>query len=114
SEKTGYYNVGTDITISGDTVSGYGENDIWTVVANEDGTFSFQQNGQNIGLADSYASMDLGAVNDDWKIIDLGNGLYNIQNTVRGNYMEWYVQYSNWSTYNSSSAATDDQFQLSF
>ena len=114
SEKTGFYNVGTDITVSEGTVSGYGENDVWTVVDNGDNTYSFQQNGQNIGLGESYASMDLGAVNDDWKLIDLGNGLYNIQNTVRGNYMEWYAQYSNWSTYNSSSAATDDQFQLSF
>ena len=114
SEKTGFYNVGTDITVSEGTVSGYGENDVWTVVDNGDNTYSFQQNGQNIGLGESYASMDLGAVNDDWKLIDLGNGLYNIQNTVRGNYMEWYAQYSNWSTYNSSSADTDDQFQLSF
>ena len=114
SEKTGFYNVGTDITVSEGTVSGYGENDVWTVVDNGDNTYSFQQNGQNIGLGESYASMDLGAVNDDWKLIDLGNGLYNIQNTVRGNYMEWYAQHSNWSTYNSSSAATDDQFQLSF
>ena len=114
SEKTGFYNVGTDITVSEGTVSGYGENDVWTVVDNGDNTYSFQQNGQNIGLGESYASMDLGAVNDDWKLIDLGNGLYNIKNTVRGNYMEWYTQYSNWSTYNSSSAATDDQFQLSF
>ena len=115
SEKTGHYNVGTDITVEADgTVTGYGASDIWTVVANEDGTYSFQQGDQNIGLGDSYASMDLGAVNDDWKLIDLGNGLYNIQNTVRGNYMEWYTQYSNWSTYNSNSVATDDKFQLSF
>ena len=114
SEKTGFYNVGTDITVSEGTVSGYGENDVWTVVDNGDNTYSFQQNGRNIGLGESYASMDLGAVNDDWELIDLGNGRYNIRNTVRGNYMEWYAQYSNWSTYNSSSAATDGQFQLSF
>ena len=115
SKKTGYYNVGTDITVKADgTVTGYGASDIWTVVANDDGTYSFQQNGENIGLADSHASMDLGAVHDDWELIDLGDGLYNVKNTGRGNYMEWYAQYSNWSTYNSSSAATDDQFQLSF
>ena len=114
SEKTGFYNVGTDITVSEGTVSGYGENDVWTVVDNGDNTYSFQQNGRNIGLGESYASMDLGAVNDDWELIDLGNGRYNIRNTVRDNYMEWYAQYSNWSTYNSSSAATDDRFQLSF
>ena len=83
SEKTGYYNVGTDISVGADgAVTGYSDDDVWTVVANDDGTYSFQQDGQSIGLADRYASMDLGAVNDDWKLIDLGNGLYNIKNTV--------------------------------
>ena len=115
SEKTGNYNVGTDVTVGSDgTLSGYTEENVWTVIANDDGTFSFQQDGQNIGINDGYSSMGLGVEDDDWKIIGLGDGLYNIQNTVRGNYMEWYAQYSNWSTYNSSSAATDDQFQLSF
>ncbi len=115
SEKTGFYNVGTDITVEEDgTLTGYTDSDIWTVIDNEDGTFSFSQDGQNIGLEDSYASMNLGAAHDDWEIISLGDGLYNIQNTGRGNYMEWYAQYSNWSTYNSGSAATDDQFRLAF
>ena len=115
SEKTGNYNVGTDVTVSSDgTLSGYAAVNIWTVVDNNDGTFSFQQEGQNIGINKGYSSMGLGVEDDDWKIIDLGNGLYNIQNATRDNYMEWYAQYSNWSTYNSSSAATDTQFQLSF
>ena len=115
SEKTGNYNVGTDVTVDSDgTLSGYTEKNVWTVVANGDGTFSFQQDGQNIGINEGYSSMGLGVTDDDWKIIGLGGGLYNIQNIARGNYMEWYAQYSNWSTYNSSSAATDDQFQLSF
>ena len=115
SEKTGFYNVGTDITIGPDgAVTGYTDADIWTVVANDDGTYSFQQGGKNIGLEDSNASMDLGAVHDDWKVIDLEDGTYNIKNTVRGNYMEWYAKFSNWSTYNSSSAATDGQFKLKF
>lgn len=115
SEKTGFYNVGTDITVDVDgTVTGFTTADVWTVVDNGNGTFSFQQNGQNIGLAEEFSSMDLGAINDAWEIIDLGNGLYNIKNTGRGNYMEWYAQYNNWSTYNSSSAATDNQFQLAF
>lgn len=115
SEKTGFYNAGTDITVDGDgTVTGFTAADVWTVVDNGDGTFSFQQDGQNIGLAEEHSSMDLGAVNAAWELIDLGNGLYNIKNAVRGNYMEWYAQYNNWSTYNSSDAATDNQFQLSF
>ena len=67
SEKTGHYNVGTDITVGADgTLGGYTASDIWTVIANDNGTFSFQQNGQNIGLGDSFASMNLGETHDDW------------------------------------------------
>ena len=99
SEKTGFYNAGTDITVGSDgMVTGYTDADIWTVTANDDGTYSFGQDGQNIGLGDSYTSMDLGETHDDWEVIDLGDGLYIVKNTGRGNYMEWYAQYSNWST----------------
>ena len=114
AEKTGYYNVGVDVTVADGVMTGYGESSTWTVTANDDGTYCFSNNGQNIGMADSYASMDLGAVNDKWELVDLGDGFYNVKNTARGNYMQWYTQYSNWRTYNSSNAATDDQFRLSF
>lgn len=113
-DASSYYNKGVDVTMAEGVLSGYDSTEVWTVVENNDGTFSFQQDGQNIGLAEQYASMNLGAVYDDWTLIDLGGGLYNIKNTVRDNYMEWYAQYSNWSTYDSSNAATDGQFQLSF
>ena len=112
--KTGNYNVGVDVTLTDGVLTGFGETEVFTVIDNGDGSFSFAYGEQNLGMADSYASMNLGAVHDDWTLTDLGGGLYNIQNVGRGNYIEWYNQYSNWSTYNSSSAATDGQFQLSF
>ena len=112
--KTGNYNVGMDVTVTDGVMTGYTAAEVWTVAVNEDGTVSFANGGKNIGLGDSYSSMNLDAVYDDWKLFDLGGGLYNVQNVGRGNYMEWYAQYSNWSTYNSSSAATDDQYQIAF
>lgn len=117
SEKvnpTSFYNKGVDVELINGVLTGYTTTEIWTVVDNKDGTFSFQYGEQNIGLADQYNSMNLGAVNDRWKLIDLGNGLYNIQNAGRGNYMEWHVEYSNWSTYAPSNPETDGQFQLAF
>ena len=114
SEKTGYYNVGKDVTVSGSSLTGYGDNEIFTVIANADGTFSFEQGGKKLALAAEFTSMNLGEINDTWKVESLGNGLYNIFNVGREVYMEWYNQYSNWSSYGTSKAATDDQFQLSF
>ena len=112
--KTGNYNVGVDVTITDGVMTGYDETSTWTVIANADGTYSFANGGQNIGLADQYTSMNLGAVNDTWEVIALGDGLYNLKNVGRETYMEWYSKYSNWSTYGASNAATDDQFQLAF
>ena len=117
SEKvnpTSFYNKGVDVELINGVLTGYTTTEVWTVVDNKDGTFSFQQNGQNIGLADEHASMDLGAEHDKWELIDLGSGLYNVKNTGRGNYMEWHVEYSNWSTYAPSNPETDGQFQLAF
>ena len=113
SEKTGYYNVGVAVTLTDDVLTGYGETEIWTVTVSADGkTCTISQNGQNLGMADTNSSMNLGAVNDVWEIEPLTGGLYNLKNQARGSYMEWYASKSNWSTYGASYAATDGQFQL--
>lgn len=112
--KTGYYNRGVDITVADGTVTGYGNTEIFTAIENSDGSWSFAYGGKNLGLANSYYNMDLGAVNDDWVLEPLGDGIYNIRNTARGNYMEWYVDYSNWSSYATQTPATDNQFRLAF
>jgi len=113
-DASSFYNKGVDVTVSGNTVTGYGNAEIWTVIANADGTYSFANGGKNIGLGAEFSSLNLGEVNDDWKVISLGGSLYNVQNIGRGNFIEWYASKNNWSTYNSNRAATDDQFQLSF
>ena len=109
-----YYNKGVDVTLTGDVLSGYGEAEIWTVVANEDGTFSFTgKDGKNIGMQDSYATLSQGAVNDDWQLVELDNGTYALKNTVRGNHLQWSTKFNNYSTY-TGDPATDDQYQLKF
>ena len=106
-----YYLAGMDITVSGGAVTGYDNTAIWTVTANTDGTYSFSNGGQKLGIAAEKNSMNLGLVNDQWQLIALGGSLYQVKNTARGNYMEWYSSKDNWSTYTNPS---DDQFKLSF
>ena len=89
SEKVStFYNAGVEIAGTEGELTGFGATEIWTVVDNGDGSYSFQQNGQNIGLAESYTSMDLGAAYDDWEVISLGDGLYlsliHIWRTMKG------------------------------
>ena len=109
-----YYNSGVDVTVTGDQVSGFTKAEVWTVIDNGDGTWSFSYDGQKLGMGDDFASMSLGAKNDKWEVIQLEDGTYNIKNTVRGNYMEWYADKNNWSTYNSKNAATDPLFKQQF
>ena len=109
-----YYQLGRDVTVSGDTVTGYTDADVWTVIVNEDGTYSFSYNGKNLGMQDSYASMSLGAVNDKWELIVLENGTYALKNVVRGNCIEWFASKNNWSTYTSNNLEGDPLFQLAF
>ena len=109
-----YYQLGRDVTVSGNTVTGYTDADVWTVIVNEDGTYSFSYNGKNLGMQDSYASMSLGAVNDKWELIVLENGTYALKNVVRGNCIEWFASKNNWSTYTSNNLEGDPLFQLAF
>ena len=115
AEYNGYYNAGTDVTEESDgTLSGYTDADVWTVAENEDGTYSFSYNGQNIGMGDSFSSMPLGEKNDKWVLEDAGNGLYYVKNTVRGAYMEWYDSNGNWSAYYNIAEGSEGMFALKF
>lgn len=111
----GYYNTGTDVSVAeNDTVTGYTDADVWTVIANEDGSWSFAHSGQNIGMGASYSSMPLGEKNDQWVLEDAGDGLYYIKNTARNVYMEWYAAKSNWSGYGTIASGSEGMFALKF
>ena len=114
SSEGSFYQMGVDVTVANGTVSGYAATEVWTVIDNGDGTFSFAYNGQNLGMQDSYASMSLGSVNDKWELVVLDNGSYALKNVVRGNYVEWYASKNNWSTYTCDDLLANDLFHLSF
>ena len=103
SEYTGYYNKGTDVTLTNGTLTGYTEADIWTVGVNADGTYTFANSeGKKLSMGAKFTSTPLDDVNTAWKISEAATtGCYYIQNAVRGNYLEWYAANSNWSSYGS-------------
>ena len=114
ADYSGYYNKGTAVTLIDGTLSGFSALDVWTVIDNGDGTWSFSYDGQNIGMGDEFSSMPLGEKNDKWVLEDAGNGLYYIKNTVRGAYMEWYDSNNNWSAYYKIDSGKEDMFALAF
>ena len=110
----GYYNNGTDVTLTGNTLSGFSASDVWTVIDNGDGTWSFSYGGQKIGMDTQYTSMPLGGVNDQWVLEDAGDGLFYVKNTVRGAYMEYQDSYGTWSAYHTISSGSEGLFALAF
>ena len=103
TEYTGFYNKGTDVTLTNGTLTGYTEADVWTVGVNADGSYTFStKDGKKLSMAEKYTSTPLDDVNTAWKVSAAATtGCYYIQNAVRGNYLEWYADKSNWSSYGS-------------
>ena len=101
TEYSGFYNKGTDVTLTNGTLTGYTEADVWTVGVNADGTYTFStSDGKKLSMGASYGSTPLDDVNTAWNVTEAATtGCYYIQNAVRGNYLEWYADKNNWSSY---------------
>ena len=103
TETTGiYYRAGKDITIDGNTVTGYGDTELWTVGINDDGTYTFTTaDGKKLSMNDEKNSLPLGEANDTWKIETAAtNGCFYLINATRKGsngdpyYVEWFVNTS--------------------
>ncbi len=101
TEYTGFYNKGTDVTLTNGTLTGYTEADVWTVGVNADGTYTFSTSeGKKLSMDTGYTSTPLDKVNDAWNVIPAATeNCFYIRNAVRGNYLEWYADKNNWSSY---------------
>ena len=113
STKTGFYNVGVDY--SADNFANVTDAEIWVVTVNDDGSYSFTSlTGEKLGMAADYSSFNSEGPNFGWALEakEGANGIFYIKNTVRGNYIEWYAEKGNWSSYATSSLS--DLFELSF
>ncbi len=114
SREGSFYLGGVDVTVNGTAVTGFGATEQWNLYDNGDGTYSFAYNGKNLAMGSQYSSTPLGDVNDDWKVIDAGNGLYYIENTVRtSNRLQWRAEtYNYFSCYHKDN--TGDAYKFAF
>ena len=101
TEYSGFYNKGTDVTLTNGTLTGYTEADVWTVGVNADGTYTFSTSeGKKLSMGASYGSTPLDDVNTAWNVTAAKTeNCFYIQNAARGNYLEWYAEKNNWSSY---------------
>ena len=96
-----YYNQGTDVSLDGTKLSGYTAADVWTVGVNADGSYTFSTaDGKKLSMGAKFTSTPLDDVNTAWQLEEAKTaGCYYIKNTVRGNYLEWYADKGNWSSF---------------
>ena len=96
-----FYNQGTDVTLAEGKLSGYTDADIWTVGVNADGSYTFSTaDGKKLSMGAKFTSTPLDDVNTAWQLEEAKTaGCYYIKNAVRGNYIEWYADKGNWSSY---------------
>ena len=114
ADYSGFYNKGTAVTLTNGTLAGFSALDVWTVIDNDDGTWSFSYAGQNIGMNADKTSMPLGGPNDKWELSEADNGLFYVRNTVRNAYMEYQDNYGTWSAYYNINAGSEGMFALAF
>ena len=101
TEYSGFYNKGTDVTMTDGTLTGWTNADLWTVGLNEDGSFTFSTSeGKKLSMDTQFSSTPLDKANTAWNVLPAAtDGCYYIQNTGRGSYLEWFAEKNNWSSY---------------
>ena len=101
TEYNGFYNKGTDVTLTDGKLEGFTAADKWTLGINDDGTYTFATaDGKKLAMGVKFTSTPLDEVNQSWKITPAATkDCFYIQNTVRNNYIEWYADKGNWSSY---------------
>ena len=101
SEYTGFYNKGTDVTLTGGKLAGFTEADIWTVGVNDDGSYTFSTaEGKKLSMDEKYSSTPLDKAHTGWTLEQAATeGCYYIKNVGRNSYLEWYAEKNNWSAF---------------
>ena len=101
SEYTGFYNKGTDVTLTGGKLAGFTEADIWTVSVNDDGSYTFSTaEGKKLSMDEKYSSTPLDKAHTAWTLEQAATeGCYYIKNVGRSSYLEWYAEKNNWSAF---------------
>ena len=92
---------GTELTLSTDgKLSGYTAANVWTVSANEDGTYSFStEDGQKLSIVNR-THVGLSGEKNTWKLaaVDGETGEYYVGGG-EGTWLEWYADKGYWSAY---------------
>ena len=108
-----YYLAGETVLGQGDTLSSHTPKAVWELDFDGD-TFTISRAGQYLGMRQGFNGIGLGGdhIYVEWKLVDAGDGLYYIQNTETGYYLQWYKSKNNWCGHNDTKGSKRDMFLL--
>ncbi len=100
-----YNRAGVDVTVSGDKVTGFTRDEIWTVTSDGEGHFVFVSldGGERLSMDGRYMSLGVNQENDTWTVTEGKSGCAIITNVNRtGCTVQWntYKGAANFSTFN--------------
>lgn len=109
-----HYHAGVSVRVAEGVPEGYSDIVVWQIQVFEDGSFTMGRDGKTLGIEPGYNGIGLGGSYsaDRWVLEDAGNGLCYIRNVETGNYLEWYEDKNNWSTYERIIPENQDMFCL--
>ena len=117
TEYNGFYNKGTDVTLTDGKLEGFTAADKWTLGVNADGTYTFATaDGKKLSMDTGYTSTPLDKANNAWKVTAVAgkDATYYIDNATRTDKyrLQYYATNKNWSAYTGTGAAFEQQFYL--
>ena len=100
SKTYGYMN-GTAVTFADGTLTGYDEDNIFTITNTANGFTITDCHGRLVYLSGTYNSFNVGkaSAGHEWVAYDLGNGTYNIVNVQKGKTMGYDTSYKSYGAY---------------
>ena len=113
----GFYNQGTDVTLTEGKLTGYTDADLWTITKNTDGTYTIATaDGKKLSMDTGYTSTPLDKANNAWKVTAVAgkDATYYIDNATRTDKyrLQYYATNKNWSAYTGTGDAFEQQLYL--
>jgi len=110
ARQSGNYSLAVSVTLEGGTLTGFGETEVWTVLATEEG-WQFVNGGQHLSMGASYSYLRLEEVHDIWTVEASGEH-FTFLNQGRSQLICLNSRRGQWSACTPASAARSGETEL--